>query len=50
MGSLRKKNDPELFVMEEEEMFDIDYEWQFQAAEKLYEVKTNKLLQSDVGK
>ena len=28
---------PELFVIENElEVFDIDYEWQFQVAEKLY--------------
>jgi CMP-N-acetylneuraminic acid synthetase len=28
---------PELFVMNELETFDIDYEWQFQIGEKLYE-------------
>ena len=28
---------PELFVMDEFEAFDIDYEWQFQVGEKLYE-------------
>lgn len=28
--------EPELFVMQELEAFDIDYEWQFQVAEKLY--------------
>jgi CMP-N-acetylneuraminic acid synthetase len=27
---------PELFVMPELEAFDIDYEWQFNIAEKLY--------------
>lgn len=36
MGSLRKKNDPELFVMEDIESFDIDYEWQFNVGEILY--------------
>ena len=41
MGSLRKKNDPELFVMNEEETFDIDHEWQFKAAESLYSCKKN---------
>lgn len=30
------KNDPELFVVEEKETFDIDYEWQFRVAEVLY--------------
>jgi len=29
---------PELFVMEELEAFDIDYEWQFKVGEKLYEL------------
>ena len=28
--------EPELFVMEEAEAFDIDYEWQFTLGEKLY--------------
>jgi CMP-N-acetylneuraminic acid synthetase len=27
---------PELFVMEELESFDIDYEWQFDVAQSLY--------------
>lgn len=31
-----KKNDPVLFEMEEFETFDIDYEWQFNFAEKYY--------------
>ena len=31
---------PELFVVEEVESFDIDYEWQFKMAEKLYEFDT----------
>jgi len=39
MGSYRKKNDPELKEIPEEETFDIDYEWQFKVAEKLYSRK-----------
>ena len=31
------KGNPELFEMDEMEAFDIDYEWQFKMAEKLYE-------------
>ena len=30
--------EPELFVMEELEAFDIDYEWQFKVGEKLYPI------------
>lgn len=41
MGSLRKKNDPELFVMDELEAFDIDYEWQFNVGEQLYKTLIN---------
>ncbi len=37
MGDFRKKGDIELFTMEEGECFDIDYEWQFNLAEKIYE-------------
>lgn len=36
MGSMQKKNDPLLFEMDELECFDVDYEWQFKAAEVLY--------------
>ena len=39
------KNDPELFVVEEKEVFDIDYGWQFDQAEilyKHYEVNSEK--------
>ena len=32
-----KKNNPELFVVPEIEVFDIDYQWQFSVAEALYE-------------
>lgn len=36
-----KKNSPALFVVPEEEVFDIDYQWQFEVAEALYK---NKIL------
>lgn len=36
MGDFRKKGDIELFTMDESECFDIDYEWQFNLAEKIY--------------
>ena len=36
MGSFKKPKDPEFFVMEEIECFDIDWPWQFEIAEKLY--------------
>ena len=41
MGTFQKKDDPVLFEMEEFEVFDIDYEWQFKLAEEYY--KNNKL-------
>ena len=37
MGTFSKKNDPALYVMSEEESFDIDHEWQFKIGEQLYE-------------
>lgn len=36
MGSFKKPKDPEFFVMDEIECFDIDWPWQFETAEKLY--------------
>lgn len=36
MGSFKKKNDPEFFVIEERECFDIDWPWQFEEAELKY--------------
>lgn len=36
-----KKNDPELFVVDEEESFDIDYPWQFEMAEYKYKYSNN---------
>ena len=32
-----KKNSPALFVVPEYETFDIDYDWQFNVAEALYQ-------------
>ena len=39
MGDFRKDGDIELFSMPERECFDIDYDWQFEVAEKLYLAK-----------
>tara|TARA_R110000796_G_scaffold146087_1_gene262780 strand:- start:5724 stop:6413 length:690 start_codon:yes stop_codon:yes gene_type:complete len=36
MGSFKTPKDPEFFVMDEIECFDIDWPWQFEIAEKLY--------------
>lgn len=36
MGSFKHANDPEFFIMDEIECFDIDWPWQFEVAEKLY--------------
>jgi CMP-N-acetylneuraminic acid synthetase len=36
MGSFKEKNDPEFFIMNEIECFDIDWLWQFEVAEHLY--------------
>ena len=36
MGSFKNPKDPEFFIMEEIECFDIDWPWQFETAEKLY--------------
>jgi len=36
MGSFKKSKDPDFFVMEEIECFDIDWEWQFELAERMY--------------
>jgi len=36
MGDFNTPGEIELFTMEEEEIFDIDYEWQFNMAESLY--------------
>jgi CMP-N-acetylneuraminic acid synthetase len=36
MGDFTKPGDIELFEVPEEEIFDIDYEWQFDVAEQIY--------------
>lgn len=40
MGSFKKKNDPQFFVMDEIECFDVDWPWQFDLAENMF--KNNK--------
>jgi N-acylneuraminate cytidylyltransferase len=37
MGTFTKPGDPDLFTMEEIEAFDIDWPWQFEIAEKMYQ-------------
>ena len=37
MGNFNTPGDIELFEMSESECFDVDYPWQFEMAEKLYE-------------
>ena len=39
-GTFKKSGDPEFFIMDEIECFDIDWPWQFKVAESLY--KNNK--------
>ena len=39
MGSFKTPGDPEFFTMDEIECFDIDWPWQFEIAEKLYNSK-----------
>lgn len=41
MGSFKKKDDPVLFEMEEFEVFDIDYHWQFEMAKSYYKTLIN---------
>ena len=36
MGTFKNPKDPEFFIMNEIECFDIDWPWQFEVAEKLY--------------
>jgi len=40
VGSWRKKNDPEFYIVDEAEAFDIDYEWQFTLAESLFRLNS----------
>jgi len=42
MGSFAKKGDIDFFEVPEEEVFDIDHEWQFDVAEKIYLETYNK--------
>jgi CMP-N-acetylneuraminic acid synthetase len=39
MGTFKEKGNPNFFVMDEIECFDIDWPWQFEVAEKLYMMK-----------
>ena len=39
MGSFKKPGDPHLFILNEEECFDIDWPWQFEIAENLYKCR-----------
>ena len=39
MGSFARPGDPDLFVMDEIEAFDIDWPWQFDIAEKMFSEK-----------
>ena len=41
MGDFKKTGDIKLFPVLEKEVFDIDYEWQFELAEALW--KNNKI-------
>jgi len=36
LGTFKKPNDPELFIVDESEVFDIDCPWQFEFAESVY--------------
>tara|TARA_B100001248_G_C27391748_1_gene462804 strand:- start:75 stop:770 length:696 start_codon:yes stop_codon:yes gene_type:complete len=44
MGTFKKKNDPVLYELNENETFDIDYEWQFNMAELYYIHNKKKIL------
>ena len=39
MGTFKSPKNPEFFVMDEIECFDIDWPWQFEVAEKLYNLR-----------
>jgi len=41
MGDFRKKGDIELVAIPENEIFDVDYEWEFKLYEELYKAKVN---------
>ena len=42
MGSFKKPKDPEFFIMEEIECFDVDWPWQLEIAEIMYKNKTDE--------
>tara|TARA_R110000824_G_scaffold172454_2_gene350421 strand:+ start:433 stop:1056 length:624 start_codon:yes stop_codon:yes gene_type:complete len=42
MGNMAKQNDIKLWKMNEEEVFDIDYEWEFNLYEELYKQRVLK--------
>jgi len=46
LGSFSKPNDPELYIMSEDEAFDIDYPWQFEIGEMLYSKLTQLPVES----
>ena len=35
-GTFKTQDDPSFFIMDELESFDVDYQWQFEVGEKLY--------------
>lgn len=41
MGTFKERGNPDFFVMDEIECFDIDWPWQFEIAEKLYKSELN---------
>ena len=41
MGSFTRKGDPDFFIIEEIECFDIDWPWQFKVAETMYYDRDN---------
>ena len=45
MGSFQKRGDPEFFIMDEIEAFDIDWPWQFDMAEVIYQQEFPSLKQ-----
>ena len=42
MGTFKKPKDPEFFIMDEIECFDIDWPWQLEIAEIMYKNKNNE--------
>ena len=50
MGDFAKSGDIDLFEIQEKEIFDIDYDWQFGVAEKIYLETENKEKQNEIIK